>query len=286
MTKALVPIFLVFSLTFFISCEEVIEVELQDSALKLVIDGEINNYDSIYPVQVTLSTTAPFYANGNSPRVSGATITLYEDSIPVEILSESPLFGYYRGATKGKVLSSYYLKIEVPNGKAGLEGGIYQTIPERINRPVPIDSIFTRYEEATLFTDEGYYAYFSTTDPVGVGDYYRWKNYNNGATGNDPFDIIIGEDRFIDGNTFEELSIHGYALEVGDIFMAEQISISKEFFEFLRLLQIQLQQSGSTFAPLPAPIVGNGYSVSKPNEDVLGYFSAVAIESASIVVTP
>lgn len=285
--NSLKSIFLAFSIgliTF--SCEDIVEVDLNDSDVKLVIDGEINNVDSTSGVYVILSTNTPFYNNGATPRVVGATVTLYEDGVPVEVLTENSVFGLHRGNTIGKVSSLYHLRIEIPQGTAGLKGGVYETIPEQIKTPVPIDSIFIRYEEETLFNDEGYYSYFTTTDPIGIGDYYRWKNYLNGATGNDPFDIIIAEDRLIDGNTFNELRIHGYPLEVGDVFMAEQISITKDFFDFLSLLQIQLQQSGSTFAPLPTPIVGNCYNIADPNENVLGYFSAVAIESAQIVVTP
>jgi hypothetical protein len=45
------------------------------------------------------------------------------------------------------------------------------------------------------------------------------------------------------------------------------------------------ENMGSLYAPIPSRVIGNIYSVSNPNEPVIGYFSASSIESNRVSLT-
>ncbi len=275
---------IVASVLAFSSCQDVVEVDLPNESTRLVIDGDITDQTR---AKVFLSTTAPYYKNGTVPPVSNAIVTLYENGSPIDILTEvDTIPGLYLSSMIGTMGRSYQLVIDIPVGEAGLTGGTYQTLSERINRVPPIDSIYTLYDEGSIFFDEGYYAYFQTTEPLGKGDYYRWKSYLNNGFQNDPFDLSVAEDRIVDGNTFDKFQILDEPVGVGDTIRIEQLSITKNAFDFYTLLINQIIRTGSTFDPPAAAIKGNGYKVGDNDETVLGLFTASGIVSAEIIVTP
>jgi hypothetical protein len=77
-----------------------------------------------------------------------------------------------------------------------------------------------------------------------------------------------------DGRRFGER----YRLEM------KQYAISEEAHKFFKLIEQQLQISGSVFDPLPATIKGNMERQTDENEIVLGYFLAVDEKSKVIYV--
>ncbi|TVQ77868.1 MAG: DUF4249 family protein, partial [Flavobacteriales bacterium] len=97
-TKVSMRIFAIISVVFLVSsCEDVIDVELEEGPLQLVVNGRITDEG---PASVTLSTTAPFFETGPTPRVTGAIIQLFEGDDPVEVLVEDPVKpGEYVGTT-------------------------------------------------------------------------------------------------------------------------------------------------------------------------------------------
>jgi hypothetical protein len=74
---------LLFLTTFFTwGCQEVIQVDLEEGKKRLVVEGRIekikgqnNGYQSI-----TLSTTSDYFSNSQTPRVSGATVSVTDGS--------------------------------------------------------------------------------------------------------------------------------------------------------------------------------------------------------------
>lgn len=275
---------IVASTLFLSSCQDIVEVDLPNESTRLVIDGDITNSTQ---AKVLLTTTASFYNDGATPTVSNAVITMYENgTTPFPMTEVDSVPGLYISGKSGSLNSSYHLEIVIPEGEAGLTGGTYETIPERINRVPTIDSIFVKFQEASLFFDEGYYAFFKTTEPEGIGDFYRWKSYKNGVFQNEPFDLSIAEDRIVDGNTFERFEILDEPSEIGDVIRIEQLSITKNAFDYYALLVNQIIRTGSTFDPPAVAIKGNGFKVGDNDETVLGFFTASGMVSAEITVTP
>jgi len=65
----------------------------------------------------------------------------------------------------------------------------------------------------------------------------------------------------------------------------EQHSLSREAFQFFKLLQEQLSINGDIFDPAPATIRGNMINLTNPEENVIGYFRASAVSIDSMFLT-
>jgi hypothetical protein len=64
----------------------------------------------------------------------------------------------------------------------------------------------------------------------------------------------------------------------------QQMRITPGAHRFLRLVEQQLRISGSVFDPPPANIRGNIISLSNPDETVLGYFIAAAVNTKQVYI--
>lgn len=64
----------------------------------------------------------------------------------------------------------------------------------------------------------------------------------------------------------------------------EQLSVTKEVFQFNRLLESQLEIDGDIFDPPPAAIIGNVTNINNPEEVVLGLFGVASIKRNSTFI--
>ena len=67
--------------------------------------------------------------------------------------------------------------------------------------------------------------------------------------------------------------------------LVKQMSISDEAYDFWNNLNKNNQESGGLYDTQPALVEGNIYSVSDPNERVLGFFGVSSVKSKRIVVS-
>ena len=146
-----------------------------------------------------------------------------------------------------------------------------------------IAAIYSNFKEETVFEDEGYYVSIDTEEPAGTGDYYRWKQYVNGEYLNEPFDLLFASDEFVDGNPITGFEV-SEALELGDHYRIEQLSISKAAYEFFFQLQTQTAFIGGLFDSPPAALVGNIVNLDPDGKKALGYFGVSAMSAKELVV--
>lgn len=258
-----------------ISCEDVIDLDIPNQNALLVIQGEITDKESPHYVDIYL--TNPYLGSDSYSLITDAEVVLFENESVVDTFNIQPT-GRYKSNYQGS-LNSFYTILVTMN-----DGSTYESIPEKISRVNPIDSIYAEFEPETPFTDAGYTVYFDTYEPAGRGDFYRWKTYFNNQLVNDPFFIRVSDDEFVDGNEINEFQVNFEPLPAGDTVRIEQMSISRGNFEYWSLILTQTAQVGSNFDPPPAPIRGNIVSISNPDETVLGYFSASAVVEAEIIL--
>ncbi|MBT8195510.1 MAG: DUF4249 domain-containing protein, partial [Bacteroidia bacterium] len=194
-------------------------------------------------------------------------------------LVETPVgSGMYETATTGQVGETYNLYIKTTDGEE------YASIPEELVSVPVIDSIFQEFREETLFEDEGYYIQINTKEPVGLGDYYRWKFYINDTLLNAPEDLLYADDEFVDGNDINAFDVHFDPLKIGDKGRVEQLSISKNAYEFIALVQEQTLFVGSIFDFPASPIKGNIFKLNNPDETALGFFGASSVSAEELVI--
>ncbi len=263
------------SLFVFTSCQDVIDLDVPDGDIQLVVDGWLTNQEG--EKQVLLSTTANYFNNTETPRVTGALVVLHNTNGAVDTLGEKEP-GVYITEFVGQVGETYHIYIRTTAGDE------YQSNPEEL-RPVPaITDIFYEYKEETIFEDEGYYVSINTNEPLGVGDHYRWKQYVNGEFLNEPFDLLYASDEFVDGNPILNFEITTDPLELGDHYRIQQLSISEEAFEFFTQLQLQTAFIGSLFDSPPAALDGNIVRLGQTEKKALGYFGVSAVSDKEIVI--
>ncbi len=268
------------ALLTFSACEDKIELDLPEGETLLVVEGWISNEPG--PHHVKLSFTAPYFEAADPPPATGADVTLSDSEGEVFLLEETAP-GVYTFPDSGRVGRSYILDISLPDGEQ------YTTAPELLRAPVPILDIYWEVDpdgpSEFLEQDEDqiYAVLIDTFEPPGRGDNYRWRVIVNGRFKNDPFDIAVTNDDFVDGSMIVGFSPINELFREGDTVTVVQQRISRHALEFLQLVQQQTAFVGSPFDTPPAPIRGNVNNLSNPDKRSLGFFGAVGSDRATVV---
>ncbi len=268
------------------SCQDVIDIELDEGEKRIIINGRVS--DTV-PVQVQIFATANYLSTEENPRISDAVVTLFEDGIAVATLLENDTIkGVYEDSFIGTEGKMYSLEVKIPAGHTYFPNTRWISTPERMSRVAPADSSYSKFVPAAPFVEEGYYAFVMFTEPAGLGDNYRQRLWKNDTLYDTQYDLTYFNDEFIDGIAFNDIDypaiqISG-ASKVGDVYKIELSSISAEGYRFLELLQQQTVQVGSTFDPPPAPIFGNIVNADDPNRLGLGYFFASKLSYTTIEI--
>ncbi len=260
------------------SCEDVIELDLPDGEVQLVVDGWFTDQNQTQSVRLT--QTANFFSNEPNPGISDALVILFDDTGELDTLAESDEeLGTYITSIVGIPGRSYFIYIRLPNGNE------YASDPQLMRTVPKIDSIYAEFQEENPFQDEGFYIRIDTQEPQGVGDFYRWRQFINGVFQSTPEDLVFASDEFVDGNPIIGFEVGSQPLQLGDTCQIDQLSISREAFDYLALVQEQTLFQGSLFDPPPAPIRGNIQNLNDPSDEPLGFFGVSAVESASLIIT-
>lgn len=271
------PLFYIFVLALVLfSCEDVIDLNIENNASYIVVDGEISDLPGekitrLYYNNAYFDSTDPEY-------IINAEVVLYENGISMDTMIEiSP--GHYATSYTGVKGNAYHISFSVGENT-------YESVPETINRVSEIDSMYANFIDDSPFLDPGYYVFFDTFEPSGPGDYYRWRTYYNNTYLDDPFNIFVSDDQLVDGNPIDEFQVNFEPYNAGDTVRVEQMSITKTNYEYWSLISTQTAQVGSLFDAPPAPVIGNIVCTTDADELVLGYFSASAIRDAEIIIQP
>jgi len=268
------------------SCQDVINIELDEGEKRIIINGRITD---TLPVEVSIYTTADYLSTDPNPRVGGAVVNLYENDILVATLRENDTTsGIYEDAFIGTEGNTYHVEVLIPEGHQYFPGTRWLSNAETMNRITPADSNYSKFQPSQPFIEEGYYAYVMFTEPTGKGDNYRQRLWKNDTLNDTQFDLNFFNDDFIDGRSFDDIDLPAVqisgASKVGDIYKVELSSITSEGYRFLELLQQQTVQVGSTFDPPPAPIFGNIVNADDPSRLGLGYFFASKLTYTTIEI--
>lgn len=268
------------------ACQDVIQLDLPDGDTFLTVDGWLTTLTDTLDVQLT--TNANYFSDGNTPRVTNATVFLMEDGNEFPFTHDEN--GLYRLPITGRLGATYELRILWDNKE-------YRSNPQIIPRGALIDSIYYEKVEDDVFgppRDESiinrkpgdeYNLLHDFKDVEGT-DYYRWRHYRNDTLmiGND--NLAFTDDRFFDGDTAftKKVGIFSPFYET-DTLILEQMTIPKEAFDFLSILRDQ-SSTGGLFGTPPAPIKGNIYEVGNEQKLVLGFFGVANSDTASIIIKP
>ncbi|MCP9199713.1 DUF4249 domain-containing protein [Gramella sp. GC03-9] len=261
-------IFLV-SLFCLFSCEDVIDVDLDESEPRLVVDASIiwKKGTLGQEQQIILSLTTPYYEEAIQP-VEDATVKVISGS-GKEFNFIHIGNGVYQNLVFEPVLNETY-QLELI-----YDDELY-TATESL---VPVTDIdFVEQSASGGFSGEDIEIKAFYTDPADEENYYLFKFYN------DDISLEFYEDEFTNGN-----QIFGYYsnedIERGDEIQIEMEGISQDYFEYLFILRSQIGDSGGgPFETQPATVRGNVINRSDNENFPFGYFRLSQADTTSYTV--
>lgn len=256
-------------LLVFVSCEEVIQVDLEESEPRLVIEASIiwlketNGNEQV----IKITETTPFYEEDPTPVENATVRVISEDGEIFEFFHDSN--GEYLNSSFETELNQMY-ELEIIH-----EGEIY-TARERL---IPVTSIdYVEQSESGGFTGEDIEIKAYYTDPIDEENYYLFKFRNEDVN------LEFYEDEFTNGN-----QIFGYYsdedIEQNDIIEIEMQGISREYYEYLFILRSQVgSNDGGPFETMPATVKGNIINKSNPENYPFGYFRLSEADATTYTV--
>jgi len=298
MTNKYILILLLAIAATLLSCEKVINPELQTAAPVLVVEAWINNKPEKQIVQLTM--TQPYFDESVPQGVSGAIITIVDDSNKVyPFVDDGTNTGTYEwvpvpGQVFGAPGVNYQLTVQT--------GGETFVASSTMRRTTTVDSITFSVKSDFQFPDGSYIAQFWGKDPQGVGDTYWIKAYKNGVLLGKPSEIILAYDAGFsaggdfDGATFippirdainpvekdpndSRKNLPPYVK--GDSLSVEIYSVSNAAFDHLQQVKIQTQRNGGFGALFARPIdnvSSNIFNSNPQGSKVVGFFNVSEVK--------
>lgn len=274
------------------SCEDPIDVPLQDGGVQLVVDAWVDN--QVRDQEIVLSLSQAYFNSADPQAVRDAQIAITRD--------DGALFEFVHVEDGRYVWTS--------NGQSlGQEGDVFTldidydnnsySSSTAINRVPDIDSVGVEFREDEIFSDDGYYTQFFARDPMGKGDTYWIKTFFNGSflgkaqELNIAFDAGFDAGSGIDGLIFippireftnrldEDLLPIPY--ELGDTVTVELLSINNQAFNFLEIARDQINNGDNGIFSIPLANTRSNITASDDSL-VLGFFNVAGVSTSSRVI--
>lgn len=297
------------------SCIEPFDPEIEEYSDSLVVEGSI--LEGKNPATVKLSRSFGF--DEQAPvMVTDATVGIRDDQGNETLLQEITE-GIYQSDTNqlsGVVGLSYQLFIETEGGES------YESSWVEMKKSLPIDELYSKYiqKEEGVSTTQGMQVYLSAHDPERQSKYYRWEyeetwlilvpfpalgiwNRQTSMPEYYSIDEVPGicwqtdssstiithssegltEDRVIDF-PIRFISTRGNHLRFKYSILVKQFTMNPEAFEYYQKLKKITQDLGTLSDPIPSEITGNIRNIDRPEEFVIGLFSAEGFSSRRIFI--
>jgi len=239
------------------SCEKVINVDLNDTEQKVVIEGAILRGDTVQRVRIT--KTQNFDESTSPPAVDNAVVTVV-DNLGNAATFTSVGNGWYE-------LSAY----------PGFEGRTY-TLSAVVEGTTYSGSSTMPFFQPLADLVVEFYPFGADTliglvpahfDQQGISNYYQFHVYVNGTRDKG---VYIQDDQFTDGNLVVE-PLFVSDLELGDTVRVDLFCIDKPIHTYFNQLGVNSSSSATPANP-----------ISNLNGGCLGYFSARTFDSRTIIV--
>jgi len=253
---------------FLLSCEKVIHLDLNTTEKKYVIEATVT--DQPGTAQVLLSQTKNFDDNNQFVGVSGAVITVKEQSGSLTTFTETSPGHYEAPNLAGIIGKSYDLMVTV----AGNVFTATSTMPAKVN----LDSIYTTDEP--IFTDTRKIANVVFQDPPGRGNNYRFIQYLNDLKEKQ---LFVENDDYTDGRLnitklyyFADDKSDSTIIKSGDSLRVDMLCIDPNVYQYWYSLERNTNGDNNNTTP--------ANPVSNIQGGALGYFSAHTLQTRRMKV--
>ncbi len=271
-------IILFLSLSLLWGCTEKIDLKLDSSYTRLVVEGAVST-DTV-PQQVKLTMTTSYFYNEPAPVVSGATVTISDGSATWQLTEQKP--GIYQTAPDVFGLPNHTYKLlillkEPINGNAAFEAS-------SVLRPiVKADSIRLKYHPD--WGKEGFYEVQCYVLDPPTTDFYMFDIYRNNVLITDTINKkTVVDDQLYNGNYTNGIGV-GFLnqartderVKPGDIITLKVAGITADYFKFIQAVQTEVGGQNPLFSGPPANVPGN------VNNGAVGFFAAYANTRVSTI---
>lgn len=269
MNKVLAVVTLLFAV-FFTSCEDVVNLDLENGESRIVVDAEIvwKKGTSGNEQVIKLSKTASYYSD-KTPKVSGAQVRVENSEGVVFIFTETEP-GLYKCTNFVPVINMDYKLFIEAEGKSF-------TATEKLTSATPIDKI-----EQKMIPDFGGEDVIEVTfyykDPADQVNYYL-TDYQSDFLLFPEYDIT--SDEFFNGNEIST-RFSNEDMKPGNTVNIVHRGISKNFFNYMKLI-LDASDSNPFMVP-PGNIRGNIINTNNNTDFALGYFRLCEADSISYIV--
>ncbi len=259
---------------FLASCEEVVEIDLNTAAPRLVIDARINWQKGTTGSEQTirLTTTAPYY-NSGVPAVNGATVFITNDTGSVFTFNEVGNTGYYTCLNFVPVINGHYTLTVIHAGQTYTAEETLYAVPEigevvqRADGGFLGDNIEVKFFFQDNAIEDNFYLVRFDTPVLPYPDYDALDD--KFVEGNEMFDFIDNED-FAAGQPLG-LNLYG---------------ISERYYNYMSQI-ISIAEGGAGSGPFQTPpvnVTGNIINTTNPGSPALGYFSLSEMDKVDYVI--
>ncbi len=268
-------------LTITVSCTEKVNLKLDQTYTRLVVDGFFS--DMAGPYKVTLTKSSDYFYNAPSPKVVNAGVTVTDGTNVWPLTETIPgVSGIYETSVDvtGTTDKTYLLNIALAEPISGKSSFTASCALRQVSR---LDSIQAVFEPD--WGKEGFWQVKIYAKDPPEANYYMLNLYRNGKLWSDSITkVAVTDDQFFNGNYIN--GANGFlinnehkweTLNPGDTIRLELSAISKEYYNFVT----QVQQAGFNipfFSGPPANVQGN---ISNGG---IGFFYAYSSSFASTIV--
>ncbi|TPG45457.1 DUF4249 domain-containing protein [Flavobacterium pectinovorum] len=253
-----ITLFSLFFVLLFLSCDKVVELDLETGDPKIVIDAEIIWEKGTSGNEQTIKITrmAPYYS-ANVPKVSGAHVRVENSEGTVFTFNESVPGLYVCTNFVPAINMEYKLFVDVD--------GQTLTATEKLIPVPPVDKVDQEFM-ADISGPDLIVVTFYYKDPADQTNYYL-TDYKTDLL---PYpEYTSTSDEFINGNEINE-KFTDTDLKPGKVLDITHRGISKNFYNYMNLI-LEVTNS-NPFAAAPGNIRGNIINTTDANNFALGYF--------------
>ncbi|GAA4953082.1 DUF4249 domain-containing protein [Algibacter agarivorans] len=255
------------------SCEDVIEVNLNTAEPRLVIEASLNWIKGTNgnTQVIRLSLTAPYF-DDTVPAATGANVTVTDLNNNTFSFIEEGNTGIYKNQSFIPVLNGIY------NLTINYNSEVY-TATETLMPVAPVEFVEQKNDGGFSGEEIEIKAYY--TDPSGIDNYYLFEFL---VIDDNTLSLEVYDDEFTDGNQIFAF-YSSEDIESGDELLIRNSGLSERGYEFLNILLQQTDDdSGDPFETQPATVRGNCVNQTNPNNYPLGYFRASETDVFTYIV--
>jgi hypothetical protein len=257
------------------SCTERIDISLDDSAVRLVVEGALTTDTMSH--KVSLSCTSGYFYNQPPQPVSGATVTISDGENILNLTEVIPGVYQTAPAVHGIEGRTYILNIKLNKQIGGFSD---YTASSKLYPVAKLDSINLLYHPD--WSSDGVWEVKCFVQDPPSADFYRFLISRNDTMITDTLDEwFVTDDRFFNGYYVYGVTV-GYLdqgikeqrLIPGDSMVVEMNNTGEGYANFLLESQSEIAGSYPLFNGPPANIKGN------INNGAIGFFAAYSASRA------